>query len=182
MPRYSDAALLKGEYAHMAAELRAGERNAPTPADWNATSCENAAEETAQSVAKQLFELQATLKGEEEQLEIAAMTAAGIMIVLGLFPGEGDLIRLEGHLLNSNQPVAQLIHAHQLALTISKRNIADAAPEEDAMRIGFVIFDHLAKRANSKTKGIASKAPARKRTSKAKAAKTSATKTKAPKR
>ncbi len=182
MPRYSDAALLKGEYAHMAAELRAGERSAPTPAEWQSTSCENAAEETAQAVARQLFELQATLEGEEEQLEIASQSAAGIMIVLGLFPGEGDLIRLEGHLLNSKQPVAQLIHAHQLALTISKRNMADAAPEEDAMRIGFVIFDQLAKRANSKSRRATGKAPAKKRTSKAKPAKTSATKTKAARR
>ena len=32
MPRYSDAVFLEGDYAHMAAQLKAGERSAPTPA------------------------------------------------------------------------------------------------------------------------------------------------------
>jgi hypothetical protein len=102
--------------------------------------------------------------------------------VLGLFPGEGDLVRLEGHLLNSQQPVAQLIHAHQLALTITKPSTEDVSPEEDAAQIGFVIFDQLAKRgkvkvaAKRKTPASKAKAP------KTKTAKTQATKTKAARR
>lgn len=162
MPRYSDAALLKGDYTHMAAELRAGERGAPSPAEWQKTSCANAAEAAAQAVAKQIFELHSTLDGDKEQLEIAAWSAAGIMIVLGLFPGEGDLVRLEGHLLNSKQPVAQLIHANQLSLTITKRSTEEVAPEEDAAQIGFVIFDQLAKR--GKAKAATKKKPAAKNT------------------
>lgn len=175
MPCYSDAALLKGEYTHMAAELRAGERSAPSHAEWQKTSCENVAEAAAQAVAKQIFELHSTLDGEKEQLEIGAWSAAGVMIVLGLFPGEGDLVRLEGHLANSNQPVAQLIHANQLALTITKRSTQEAPPEEDATQIGFVIFDQLAKR--SKTK-----AATKKKTTKTRTTKTTATKTKAARR
>ena len=181
MPRYSDAALLQGEYTHMAAELRSGERDAPSPADWQKTSCENAAEASAQAVAKQIFELQSTLDGEKEQLEIASWSAAGIMIVLGLFPGEGDLVRLEGHLLNSQQPVAQLIHAHQLALTITKRSTQEAPPEEDAAQIGFVIFDQLAKRGKAKA-ATKKKAATPKAASKTKTTKTQATKTKAARR
>ena len=182
MPRYSDAALLKGEYTHIAAELRAGERAAPSPADWQKTSCANAAEATAQAVAKQIFELQSTINGEKEQLEIASWSAGGLMIVVGLFPGEGDLVRLEGHLLNSQQPVAQLIHAHQLALTITKRSTEDVPPEEDAAQIGFVIFDQLAKRGKQKA-GAKKKAPASKaKATKAQASKKQATTTKAARR
>lgn len=181
MTRYSDAALLKGEYTHMAAELRAGERSAPSPAEWQKASCDNAAEASAQSVAKQIFELQATLDDEKEQLEIAAWSAAGVMIVLGLFPGEGDLVRLEGHLLNSKQPVAQLIHANQLSLTITKRSTEEVAPEEDAAQIGFVIFDQLAKRGKAKA-ATKKKAATTKTTTKSKTTKTHATKTKAARR
>ena len=182
MPRYSDAAMLKGEYTHMAAELRAGERSAPSPADWQKTSCENAAEASAQAVAKQIFELQSTLDGEKEQLEIAAWSAAGVMIVVGLFPGDGDMVRLEGHLLNAKQPVVQLIHANQLALTITKRSTEEVAPEEDAAQIGFVIFDQLAQRGKAKAATKKKIAAAKTKPAKTKTTKTQASKTKAARR
>lgn len=181
MPRYSDAALLKGEYTHMAAELRAGERAAPSPADWQKTSCDNAAEASAQAVAKQIFELQSTLDAEKEQLEISAWSAAGAMIVLGMFPGEGDMVRLEGHLINNKQPVALLTHATQLALTITKRSTQEVAPEEDATQIGFVIFDQLANRGKANATSEKKSKPS-KPTEKTKKKTTPASKTKATRR
>lgn len=176
MQRYSDAAMLKGDYAHMVAQLRSGERSVPSPDEWQQTSCDNAAEAAAQAVAKQIFELQSTLDENNEQLEITAISVAGIMVVVGLFPGDGDLIRIEGNLLTSKEPVAQIIHANQLELTVKKRPTADSAPEEDATRIGFVIFDQLTEHSKSKT------GPKRKATPEAKSKKSQPPKTKAPRR
>lgn len=150
MADYSDAALLTGHFAHMAAELKAGKRSAPSPAEWQKIACDNEAEKAAQSVAKQIFELQSSIDKEKEQLEIVTISAAGPMIVMGLFAGESDILRVEGLLLATKQPAALIIHANQLALTITKKSSADAKPEEDATQIGFVIFDQLEKRTKSK--------------------------------
>lgn len=147
MTRFSDAALLKGDYAHMAAELKAGQRHAPSPGEWSKTACDDGAEAAAQSVAKQIFALQEQIDTEVEQLEIAAQSAAGPMIVSGLYPGTGDLLRVDGHLVSTKQPVAIVIHASQLNLTITKSPLAETQPEDDGLKIGFVIFEELAKRA-----------------------------------
>ncbi|WP_026480375.1 hypothetical protein [Ahrensia sp. 13_GOM-1096m] len=162
MPDYSDAALLTGNFAHMVAELKAGKRKAPSPDEWQKTACDNEAEQAAQSVAKQIFELQSAIDKEKEQLEIVTISAAGPMLVMGLFAGEGDVMRVEGLLLSSKQPVALVIHASQLALTITKRSTAEAKPEEDATQIGFVIFDQLEKRAKAKPEVAPQKKPAAK--------------------
>lgn len=162
MPIYSDAALLTGNFAHMAAELKAGKRNAPSPDEWQKTACDNDAEAAAQSVAKQIFELQSKIDKEKEQLEIVTISAAGPMLVMGLFAGEGDILRVEGLLVSNKQPAAVIIHASQLALTITKKSSADAKPEEDATQIGFVIFDQLEKRAKEKPQADSEQKPAAK--------------------
>ena len=149
MTDYSDAALLKGDYAHMAAELRAGKRSAPTPEDWQKAPCTDEAERAARAIAQQIFGLQTSIDAETERLEITTLTAAGPMIVTGLHPAEGDLLRIDGHLTNPLRPAAHVVHASQLALTISKRPAAETAEEDDGVRIGFVIFDELAKRAGN---------------------------------
>ncbi|MEL6435274.1 MAG: hypothetical protein AAFP99_00630 [Pseudomonadota bacterium] len=152
MTKYSDAALLKGDYAHMAADLKAGKRGLPSADDWKRASCDqhNRAELAAQAVAKQIFGLQKQIDHETEQLEIAAISAAGPMIVSGVFPEDGDMIRVDGHLISDKRPVALLIHASQLALTITKSTTNETNPEDDGLKIGFVIFDELEKRAEAR--------------------------------
>ena len=149
MTDYSDAALLTGDYAHMAAELRAGKRSAPSPEEWQKAPCTNNAESAARAIAQQIFGLQSAIDAENERLEITTMTAAGPMVVTGLHPAEGDLVRIDGHLVNPLRPAAHVVHASQLALTITKRSAAEIKEEDDGVRIGFVIFDELAKRAAS---------------------------------
>ncbi|MGB7432225.1 MAG: hypothetical protein WA921_07130 [Ahrensia sp.] len=163
MTRYSDAALLTGDFAHMAAEFKAGNRAAPSADEWGKTACDNGAEQAAQSVAKQIFTLQGQIDKEAEQLEIAAMSLAGPMIVSGVFPDDGDMLRIDGHLVATKQPVAVLTHISQLALTITKSPIAETKPEDDGLKIGFVIFDELEKRAAARKKsGSAKKTTAKK--------------------
>lgn len=166
MTRYSDAALLTGDFAHMAAELKAGNRAAPSEEAWGKTACDNSAEAAAQSVAKQIFSLQSEIDKETEQLEIAAMSLAGPMIVSGVFPDDGEMLRVDGHLVSNTQPVAVLIHASQLALTITKSTTAETKPEDDGLKIGFVIFDELEKRAAARKKQNSNKATAKKTTAK----------------
>lgn len=166
MTRYSDAALLTGDYAHMAAELKAGNRAAPSEEAWGKTACDNGAEAAAQSVAKQIFALQSQIDKQTEQLEIAAMSLAGPMIVSGVFPDEGDMLRIDGHLVSNKQPVAVLMHTSQLALTITKSATAETKPEDDGLKIGFVIFDELEKRAAARKKTSADKTSAKKTTAK----------------
>ena len=153
MTRFSDAALLKGDFAHMAAQLRAGERKAPRQKDWNKASCDNQAEETAQEVAKHLFALQQSVDPQSEKLEILHFTAVGMMKVLAVIPGEGDVLRLEGVLENGN-PVAQAMHASQLSLTIIKAQLKKEANEDDGVEIGFLIFDELTKRRKARDKRL----------------------------
>ncbi|MEM8749807.1 MAG: hypothetical protein AAGF28_05860 [Pseudomonadota bacterium] len=145
MTRFSDAALLKGEFAHMAAELRAGERASPNSSDWSKVACEAGAEIAAQEVAKQIFALQQEIDPEHERLEITALTAVGPIRVTGFSPGEGDLIRLNGELPNG-QPAAHIQHVSQMALTFTKAALKNADEADDGLEIGFVIFEELKER------------------------------------
>lgn len=153
MTRFSDAALLKGNFAHMAAELRAGEREAPRTKDWDKASCDNQAEEAAQEVAKHIFALQQSVDPQNEKLEILHFTAIGIMRVLAIVPGDGDVLRLDGVLDNGN-PVAQAMHASQLSLTFVKAPLKSEKDEEDGLEIGFLIFDELTKRRKQRDKRL----------------------------
>ena len=139
MTRFTDAALLKGNFAHMAAEFRAGNRAAPKTRDWQKAACDNSAEEAAQDVAKHIFALQQQIDGEKERIEVLAFSGAGQMKVLGLVPGEGDLIRVDG-VLPDGKPVANLMHTNQLALTFVTAPLAET-PEDDGLEIGFLIFE-----------------------------------------
>jgi len=144
--RYTDAALLKGEYAHLAAQLKAGERHAPSSIDWGDASCDNAAEEAAQEVAKHIFSFQQELDPESEQMEIIAFSAAGQMRVMAVVPGDGDLIRLDGMLMPDGPQVSSVIHTSQLSLTFLRKPLDEVGEDEDALTIGYVIFDELKER------------------------------------
>ena len=146
MTRYTDAALLTGEYAHLAAQLRAGERAAPGPLEWEKTACDNQAEEAAQDVAKHIFAFQQSLDPETEQLEVVSYSAAGQIRVLAVVPGEGDLLRIDGLLMPEGQPASVIIHAAQLSLTLTRVPLSNDGSEDDGLKIGFVIFDELKER------------------------------------
>ena len=146
MTRYTDAALLTGEYAHLAAQLRAGERAAPGPLEWDKTACDNQAEEAAQDVAKHIFAFQQSLDPETEQLEVVSYSAAGRIKVLAVVPGEGDLLRIDGMLMPEGQPASVILHAAQLSLTLTRVPLATDGSEDEGLRIGFVIFDELKER------------------------------------
>ena len=150
MTRFSDAAVLKGDYAHMAAEFRAGERAAPGNREWNKAAVDTPAEEAAQDVAKHIFALQQQIDQEKERIEILAFSAIGQFKVLGLVPGEGDLIRVDG-ILADGKPVASLIHVEQLALTFTTTPL-NAEEDNDGLEIGFLIFDELKERKKRKKK------------------------------
>ena len=126
MTRYTDAALLTGEYAHLAAQLRAGERAVPGPLEWEKTACDNQAEEAAQDVAKHIFAFQQSLDPETEQLEVVSYSAAGQIRVLAVVPGEGDLPLWE---------VTEAVLANNPALTIELEALTTelkAMPSETA--------------------------------------------------
>ena len=146
MTRYTDAALLTGDYAHLAAQLRAGERAAPGPLEWDKTACDNQAEEAAQDVAKHIFAFQQSLDAETEQLEVLSYSAAGQIKVLAVVPGEGDLLRIDGLLMPAGKPASVIIHAAQLSLTLTRVPLATDGSEDDGLKIGFVIFDELKER------------------------------------
>lgn len=147
MTRYSDAALLKGDYSHMAAELRAGRRSAPKPEQWKDVSCANRAEEAAQEVARHIFAFQQSLDSETERLEIITYSAAGKIKVLALRPGEGELIRVDGVLLPAGEPASVIQHASLLSLTFTRAPLKKKdGSEDDGLKIGFVIFDELKNR------------------------------------
>jgi len=141
--RFSDAALLKGDYSHMAAEFRAGNRAAPKKKDWSKAACDNQAEQTAQEVAKHIFALQQDIDKESEKLNIMHFTAAGPMKVMAVVPGEGDILRLDGILMPDGDPVAQALHASQLSLTFTKVPLNEKEAADDGLEIGFLIFDEL---------------------------------------
>lgn len=168
MTRYSDAALLKGDYAHMAAELRAGDRKPPDQKDWDKTACDNRAEEAAQDVAKHIFAVQQSLDPEKEQLEILTFSAAGQMKVIAIHPGEGDVLRIDGVILPpgpaGGKPASVVLHAGQLSLTFVRAPLAKNEEEQDeGLKIGFVIFDELQERQKARySKGRKSSAKSKK--------------------
>lgn len=138
MTRYSDAALLTGNYASMLKEP-------PKEAEWKKTACDSQSEEMAQAIAKHVFAFQKVLDPKQEKMEIIAMAAAGPMRVVSILPVDGDLIRVDGFLIVNNQPVFVLQHASQLALTFSKVAVGseENAQDDDGLQIGYVIFDEL---------------------------------------
>ncbi|WP_075995295.1 hypothetical protein [Salaquimonas pukyongi] len=152
MTRYTDAALLTGEYAHMAAQLRAGDRTAPGPAEWEKTACDNQAEEAAQDVAKHIFAFQQSLDPETEQLEVFTYSAAGQIKVLAVVPGEGDLLRIDGLLMPAAKPASVIIHAALLSLTLTRVPLAKDETQDEGLKIGFVIFDELKERQKARYK------------------------------
>ena len=163
MTRFSDAALLKGDFATML-------KNPPKEAEWSKTSCENGAEEAAQSVAKQIFAMTQQLDPKKEKLEVITFSSMGPIKVLGIMPIDGDLMRIDGVNPADMSPVSIVQHVEQMSLTFTKAAVQSEKPEEqpdddDGMQIGFVIFDELKER--KKVRAAAKrKKPARKTTRK----------------
>ncbi|MFD0917317.1 hypothetical protein ACFQ14_12955 [Pseudahrensia aquimaris] len=150
MTRFTDAALLKGDYAHMAQEFRAGNRAAPAQKDWQKAACDTGAEEAAQEVAKHIFALQQQIDAEKDRIDVLAFSAIGQFRVLGLVPGESEMIRIDG-VQPDGSPVAVLTHYEQLSLTF----VAvphEAEDDDDGLKIGFVIFDELKERKKKRAK------------------------------
>lgn len=158
--RFTDAALLKGKYAFHAEQLRASSSASANKVDWSKIECGNQAEEAAQEVAKHIFAFNEALDPKKEQLEIISMTAVGQMKVLGLAPGEGDILRVDGVLMPDELPTSVVVHASQLALTFVRVPIKADEPEQtsESNRIGFVIFDDLQDRQKARYKKDKSKA------------------------
>lgn len=158
--RFTDAALLKGKYAFHAEQLRASSATSAKKVDWTKIECGNQAEEAAQEVAKHIFAFNEALDPKKEQLEIISMTAVGQMKVLGLAPGEGDILRVDGVLMPDELPTSVVVHASQLALTFVRVPIKADEPEQtsESNRIGFVIFDDLQDRQKARYKKDKSKA------------------------
>lgn len=147
MSRFSDAALLKGDYAKMM-------KNPPKKPEWSKASCENKAEEVAQEVAKHIFAMQQGIDPKKEQLEIVTYSSKGPIRVMGLMPGEGDLIRIDGVFPETGDPISIVQHTNQLSLTFSKAPVAietDGEEDKGGMQIGFVIFDELTRRKKQRT-------------------------------
>lgn len=146
MTRFSDAALLRGKFAHMAAELRKGKREAPKNDEWQKVACDNTAEQAAQEVGKHVFAYQQSIDPEKETLEVITMAAAGPMKVMAVIPADGDILRIDGLLLGNGMPTSTLIHVSQLSLSFTRRPIEHNETDDDGLQIGFVIFDELNER------------------------------------
>ncbi len=168
MTRFSDAALLKGDFATML-------QNPPKEAEWKKASCDNGSEAAAQSIAKQIFAFQKSIDQSKEKLEVVTFSALGPIKVLGVMPMEGDLMRIDGVNPAAGAPVSVIQHVEQLSLTFTKAQVLSENPEEnpdddDGMQIGFVIFDELTER--KKVRDAAKrKKPARKSSSRKTASK-----------
>lgn len=183
MTRFSDAALLKGDFATMI-------QNPPNEAEWNKTACENNAEAAAQSVAKQIFAMRDQLDPKTEKLEVVTFSSMGPIKVMGIMPIDGDLLRIDGLNPATNTPVSIVQHVEQMSLTFTKLPVESEETEEEAakesMQIGFVIFDELKERKKTreaaKRKKPARKASTRKAATKKTPAKKPAAKKTAPKK
>lgn len=158
--RFTDAAMLKGKYAFHVEQLRASSAASMKKVDWTTIECGNQAEEAAQEVAKHIFAFNEAIDPEKEQLEIITMTAVGQMKVLGLAPGEGDILRVDGVLMPDELPTSVVVHASQLSLTFVRVPIQNPQLEQtsESNRIGFVIFDDLQDRQKARYKKNKSKA------------------------
>lgn len=144
MTRFSDAALLKGDFAKML-------KDPPKEAEWNKTVCENDSEEAARAIAKQIFGFQKSIDPTKEKLEVVTFSALGPIKVLAVMPLEGELIRIDGINPAANAPVSIIQSVEQLSLSFTKAAVQSENPEEqpdddDGMQIGFVIFDELKER------------------------------------
>lgn len=172
MSRFSDAALLKGDYATML-------HNPPQDAEWDKTACDNGAEAAAQSVAKQIFSMREQLDHKKEKLEVITFSSMGPIKVLGIMPIDGDLMRIDGLNPADMSPVSIVQHVEQMSLTFTKVAIPSEESEEEAdnesMQIGFVIFDELKERKKSRD-AAKRKKPARKTTTRKAATKKTTTK------
>ena len=167
MSRFTDAALLKGDYAKMLKE------EPPKEAEWKKASCENTAEAVAQSVAKQIFAMRQNIDPKTTRLEVSTFSSLGPVKVMGIVPLDGDLMRIDGILPAENRPVALLQHTNQLSLTFNalplatKQKKAAEEVDDDGLQIGFVIFDELKerkkKRDSAKKKKTTRKPAAKKR-------------------
>lgn len=145
MSRYSDAALLKGDFAAML------NKPAPEEAEWSKTACDNGAEAAAQSIAKQIFAMRQQLDPKTEKLEVITFSSMGPIKVLGIMPIDGDLMRIDGLNPVDSVPVSIVQHIAQMSLTFTRAAVTSDNPEgepdkDDGMRIGFVIFDELKER------------------------------------
>jgi hypothetical protein len=161
MTRFSDAALLKGDFATML-------QNPPKEAEWSKTSCDNSAEEAAKSVAQQIFAMREQLDPKSEKLELITFSSLGPIKVLGIMPIDGDLMRIDGLNPADMSPVSIVQHVEQMSLTFTKAKVQSENPEEkpdedDGMQIGFVIFDELKERKKVR-EAARRKKPARKKT------------------
>lgn len=159
MTHFSDAALLKGDFAKML-------KDPPKETEWNKAACDNGSEEVAQSIAKQIFTFQKSIDQTKEKLEVVTYSALGPIKVLGVMPMEGDLMRIDGMRPDNGLPISMIQHVEQLSLTFTKapvqsKNPTEQPDDDDGMQIGFVIFDELKER--KKTRDAAKrKKPARK--------------------
>ncbi|MEM9278836.1 MAG: hypothetical protein AAGA76_09695 [Pseudomonadota bacterium] len=164
MTHFSDAALLKGDYATML-------KSPPNEAEWKKTACDNGSELAAQSIAKQIFAFQKSIDQQKEKLEVVTFSALGPVKVLGISPMDGELMRIDGIRPENNMPVSMIQHVEQLSLTFTKVPAQSENPENQlddngGMQIGFVIFDELKERKKvrdaAKRKEPARKTPAKK--------------------
>ncbi|MEM9332882.1 MAG: hypothetical protein AAGA53_16290 [Pseudomonadota bacterium] len=160
MNDFSDAALLKGDYATML-------KDPPKEAEWKKAACDNGSELAAQAIAKQIFAFQKSIDATKEKLEVVTFSTLGPIKVLGITPIDGELMRIDGFSPENKMPVSMIQHVEQLSLTFTKApaNIevpVDQLDEDDGMRIGFVIFDELKERKKVRDAAKRKKAPAQK--------------------
>lgn len=140
MSKYSDAALLKGDYATML-------KKPPEDTEWKKAACDNGPEEAAQAIAKQIFGIQKSIDPEKEKLEVITYSAVGPFKVVGILPADGELMRIDGINPNNGTPVSLVQHVEQVSLTFTKVPVKkDGDDDEDGLKIGFVIFDELKER------------------------------------
>ena len=144
MTRFSDAGLLKGDFATMLKEP-------PKEAEWKKTACDNSAEAAAQAIAKQIFAMQQGINSKNEKLEIVTFSSLGPIKVLAITPIDGELMRIDGVHPDGEKAISILQHTEQLSLTFSKAKVESGSSNEepgndDGMQIGFVIFDELTER------------------------------------
>ncbi len=160
MTRYTDAALLTGDFAHMM-------KQPPKEVEWKKkAACDNKAEAVAQEVAKHIFSMSQGLNPQIERLEITTFSAKGPITVMGIVPGDGDLIRIDGVFSDGHLPISIIQHAAQLSMTFTKATVGsdnEQDEQEGGRQIGFVIFDELTKRKKERT-AAKRKAATKKRT------------------
>ena len=128
MTQFSDAAMLKGDYAEMLKEP-------PKESEWEKTSCENSAEAAAQEIAKHIFAMRQGLDPAIERLEVITFSALGPVRVMGIVPGEGDLIRIDAMMPDTGAPVSMVQHISQLSLSFSKAIIQKPADTEGIVEV-----------------------------------------------